>query len=270
MDWQTRSSPSRSQRHRAWRSAWLLASTALSSVLANPAPLRAQSLAPDTTPQGGVVVGGNARIAQAIGSTTITQTSNRAAINWQSYNVGGNAQVTYLQPSANAIALNRVVTPSPSVIAGHISANGQIVLINQSGVVFTKGAEVTAQSVIVSTANISNSDFMAGKMNFSIPPRPGAKIINDGQITAGEAGLVGLVAPQVANSGTITAKLGTVTLAGATASNSPSSGMSSRLRPAYTARQSIPRCWASRTIGRIGVTPMPPTTNSTSRSSVTR
>jgi filamentous hemagglutinin family protein len=185
--------------------------------LANPAPLRAQSLAPDTTPQGGVVVGGNARIAQAIGSTTITQTSNRAAINWQSYNVGGNAQVTYLQPSANAIALNRVVTPSPSVIAGHISANGQIVLINQSGVVFTKGAEVTAQSVIVSTANISNSDFMAGKMNFSIPPRPGAKIINDGQITAGEAGLVGLVAPQVANNGLISARLGQVVLAGAEA-----------------------------------------------------
>ncbi|MGE4481452.1 filamentous hemagglutinin N-terminal domain-containing protein, partial [Acidocella sp.] len=206
------------RRHRpVWRGSWLLASTALSAVALHPLPTRAQNISSTTTPQGGVVVGGNASIAQSTGSTTITQSSNRAAINWQSYNVGSDAHVTYVQPSSSAITLNRVVTPDPSVIAGHISANGQLVLINQSGVVFTKGAEVTAQSVIVSTSNIKNSDFMAGKMSFTGTPNPGAKIINNGKITAGEAGLVGLVAPQVANDGIITARLGQVVLAGADA-----------------------------------------------------
>ncbi|MDE2318617.1 MAG: filamentous hemagglutinin N-terminal domain-containing protein [Rhodospirillales bacterium] len=212
-----KNAPLRGRSRKAWRGAWLLASTALSAVLAHPVPAHAQSIGASTTPQGGAVVGGSASIAQATGSTTITQSSNRAAINWQSYNVGSDAHVTYVQPSTSAITLNRVVTPSPSVIAGHISANGQIVLINQSGVVFTHGAEVTAQSVIVSTSDIKNSDFMAGRMNFTGTPSPGAKIVNDGEITAGQAGLVGLVAPQVANNGLISARLGQVVLAGADA-----------------------------------------------------
>ncbi|MDE1907462.1 MAG: filamentous hemagglutinin N-terminal domain-containing protein, partial [Rhodospirillales bacterium] len=217
MERQKNTPPLRGQSRKAWRGAWLLASTALSAVLVHPLPARAQNIAANTTPQGGAVVGGNASIAQATGSTTITQSTSRAAINWQSYNVGADAHVTYVQPSASAITLNRVVTPSPSVIAGHISANGQIVLINQSGVVFTKGAEVTAQSVIVSTSDIKNSDFMAGRMAFTGTPNPGAKIVNDGEITAGQAGLVGLVAPQVANNGLISARLGQVVLAGADA-----------------------------------------------------
>ncbi|WP_026439206.1 two-partner secretion domain-containing protein, partial [Acidocella facilis] len=214
---QIKSSPLRGQSRAAWRGSWLLASTALSAVLAHAAPARAQSLSSTATPQGGVVVGGNASITQATGSTTITQSSDRAAINWQSYNVGSNAQVTYVQPSSSAVTLNRVVSPDPSVIAGHISANGQLVLINQSGVVFTKGAEVNAQAILVSTSNISDSDFMAGKMAFTGTPNPGAKIVNDGKLTAGQAGLVGLVAPQVANNGIITARLGQVVLAGADA-----------------------------------------------------
>ncbi len=195
----------------------LFASTALSAaVLA--APAHAQTtVAPDATPTGGVVVGGSASIAQAPGSTTIDQSSQRAAINWQSFNVGANAQVQFNQPSSTAIALNRVVGGDLSQINGKINANGQLVLINQSGVVFGQGAQVNAESVVVSTSNISDKDFMAGHLNFTGAPNPGAKIINEGHITAREAGLVGLVAPQVINSGVITAKLGQVVLAGATA-----------------------------------------------------
>ena len=202
---------------RVARAAWL-ATTALTAILFSPGVLRAQSTLPaDTTPQGGVVVGGSATITQGAGSTTIDQSSQRTAINWQSFNVGSAASVQFNQPSSTAIALNRVVTSEPSVIAGKINANGQIVLVNQSGVVFTKGSQVNAESIVVSTANVATKDFMAGKLVFSGTPKPGAKIVNDGQLTAGEAGLVGLVAPQVANNGVITARLGQVVLAGARA-----------------------------------------------------
>ena len=199
------------------RTAWL-ATTALTAILFHPGQLLAQpALSPTTTPQGGVVVAGSSTIAQNTGSTTITQTSASTVINWQSFNVGGKAQVTFAQPSSSAIALNRVVTPTPSIIAGKINANGQIVLVNQSGVVFTKGSQVNAESIVVSTSNISNADFMAGHLVFSGAPNPGAKIVNNGMLTAREAGLVGLVAPQVANNGVITAQLGQVVLAGASA-----------------------------------------------------
>ncbi len=191
----------------------LFASTAISAL-----PLAGYAqLAPNTTPLGGVVVAGSASIAKGPASDTVTQASERAAINWQSFNVGGSAQVQFEQPNGSAIALNRVVGGDLSEIDGKITANGQIVLINQSGVVFGKGSQINAESILVSTSNISDSNFMAGNMAFTGAPNPGAKIINDGTISVGEAGLVGLVAPQVANSGVITARLGQVTLAGATA-----------------------------------------------------
>jgi len=201
-----------SRRHRRRLSAALLASTCLTAGIAH-----AQSLAPSTTPQGGVVAAGSASITSGNASTTIVQGSQRAIINWQSFNVGSAAKVQFVQPSASAIALNRVVSANPSVIAGTIDANGQIVLINQSGVVFAQGSQVNAESVVVATSDIKDKDFMAGSMVFSGAPNPGAKIINDGNITARDAGLVGLVAPQVANNGVITARLGRVVLAGADA-----------------------------------------------------
>ena len=193
----------------------LLASTALSAALL--ATARAAPPAPSATPQGGSVVGGSAAIAQAPGSTTITQTSQRAAIDWQSFNVGANARVTFKQPNAQAIALNRVMSENPSIIAGRIDANGQIVLMNQSGVVFAAGSQVNAESLVVSTSGISAKNFMAGKMLFDEPPKPGARIVNDGRITMKQAGLAAFVAPQVVNRGTITATLGHVVLAGASA-----------------------------------------------------
>jgi filamentous hemagglutinin family protein len=196
------------------RRAMLFASTALCAVVVG-LPARAQTIDPTTTPTGGVVVGGSSTIIQAPGATTINQSSERTAINWQSFNVGSNAQVTFNQPNAQAIALNRVTGGNLSIINGRIDANGQVVLVNQSGVVFAKGSQVNAENIVVSTADISPANFMAGKMVFDGAPNPGAQIINEGHLTAKQAGLVGLVAPQVSNSGVITARLGTVILAGA-------------------------------------------------------
>ncbi|MBU6357638.1 MAG: filamentous hemagglutinin N-terminal domain-containing protein, partial [Rhodospirillales bacterium] len=195
----------------------LLASTALTAALLAPSQGRAGQPAPMTTPQGGTVVGGSATISQAPGTTTITQTSQRAAIDWQSFNLGSKARVTFNQPNAQAIALNRVIANNPSIIAGRIDANGRIVLVNQDGVVFTPGSEVNAESLVVSTSGISPKNFMAGKLIFDQQPKPGARIVNDGRITMKQAGLAAFVAPEVINRGTITAQLGHVVLAGASA-----------------------------------------------------
>ncbi|HEX3995826.1 MAG TPA: filamentous hemagglutinin N-terminal domain-containing protein, partial [Acetobacteraceae bacterium] len=171
--------------------------------------------APNAMPTGGSVVAGRAAITQTTNATTISQSSQRAAINWQSFNVGSQQQVTFAQPSASAVALNRVTGPDPSQIAGKISANGQVVLVNQAGVTFYKGAQVNAQSLIVSTADVSNANFMAGKLVFDKAGNPNASVVNQGTIAIKRAGLAALVAPRVANSGVINARLGHVVLAGA-------------------------------------------------------
>ncbi|MDT7949865.1 MAG: filamentous hemagglutinin N-terminal domain-containing protein [Acetobacteraceae bacterium] len=196
----------------------LLRSTALqaAAVLTIANPVQAQP-APNAQPQGGKVVAGSATIARTPGTTAITQTTDRAAIDWRSFDVGRNQAVTFQQPSASSATLNRVTGPDPSAIAGRISANGQIILTNPNGVTFFQGAQVNAQSVIVSAPGITTHNFMAGRMVFDRPANPRARIENAGTITVKQAGLAALVAPSVANSGTITAHLGHVVLAGAAA-----------------------------------------------------
>ncbi|MEJ0018321.1 MAG: filamentous hemagglutinin N-terminal domain-containing protein [Acetobacteraceae bacterium] len=194
----------------------LMMSTALQAtvLLVLSVPAQAQPF-PNARPTGGTVVAGTAAISRTATNTQIDQSTQRAAIDWKTFNVGSQQSVTFNQPSASAMTLNRVTGPDPSHIAGRITANGQIVLVNQSGVTFHKGAQVNAAGVMVSAANISNANFMAGVMKFDQPGNPNAKIDNRGNITVKEAGLAALVAPQVANSGTITATLGHVVLAGA-------------------------------------------------------
>jgi filamentous hemagglutinin family protein len=165
-------------------------------------------------PQGGQVVAGAAQISGTDALTRVTQSSQRAAIDWRSFDVGSGQQVDFQQPSASAVTLNRVNSADPSQIAGKITATGQVVLINQSGVLFTKGAQVDAQSVIVSAAGITNQNFMAGRMVFDQPARPDAQIANAGRITVKQAGLAALVAPRVRNAGLISARLGHVILDG--------------------------------------------------------
>ncbi len=194
----------------------LLGATALQAAGVTALPAAAQP-APNARPMGGVVAAGSASIGVAGNTTAITQSSPRAAIDWQSFNVGSNQRVTFSQPSSSAVTLNTVTGPDPSQIAGHIDANGQIVITNRSGVVFHQGSEVNAQSLVVSAAGISRQNFMAGKLVFDQAPQPGARVVNQGSITVKQAGLAALVAPEVANSGVITAKLGHVVLAGAEA-----------------------------------------------------
>lgn len=166
-------------------------------------------------PHGGQVAAGSASIQQSGTKLEIHQHSNRAIIDWRGFDIAPGEHTQFHQPSAGATALNRVNSPSPSRIAGKLSANGNVILINPNGVFFEGSSRVDVNSLIVTTADINNDAFMAGKLAFSKPGTPDAAIINKGQITAKEAGLVGLVAPHVENKGVITAKLGKVELAAA-------------------------------------------------------
>jgi filamentous hemagglutinin family protein len=142
----------------------------------------------------------------------IDQTSQRAIINWQGFNIGSNAQVTFNQPNAAAIALNRVLSANPTTIAGKLSANGQVFLVNPSGITFANGSQVDVGGLVASTMSISDADFLAGKNLFQ---RNGstAGVTNEGSLTAGPGGYIGLLAPQIRNEGVISARLGAVVLA---------------------------------------------------------
>ena len=94
-----------------------------------------------------------------------------------------------------------------------MKANGQVLLINGSGILFGPTSKVDVAGLVASTSDIRNDDFMAGRMKFDLPGRRGATVVNQGDITVADSGLVALVAPGVENSGHIHARLGRVVLA---------------------------------------------------------
>jgi filamentous hemagglutinin family protein len=162
---------------------------------------------PRALPSGGKVVAGSAVITQSGLQTNINQSSQRAVVNWDSFNVGKDASVNFNQPNASAVTLNRVTGGSASVIDGAIRANGQVILVNPNGVTFGKGAEINAAGVVASTMNISDKDFMDGKSTFKGDGT--GKILNEGKITATAAkGYIALLAPEVQNDGYLIAKMG--------------------------------------------------------------
>ena len=90
-------------------------------------------------PQGGTVVAGTGTIEQVGNTTTlISQNSQSLAINWDTFNVNADETVKFNQPSSSAVALNRIVSQTPSQIFGHIDANGRVFLINPNGILFGK------------------------------------------------------------------------------------------------------------------------------------
>src|SRR3990167_7321568 len=169
-------------------------------------------------PEGGQVVGGSATIVVEGSTTTINQSSDKAIIDWRTFNIQQGEKTQFNQPSSSSMILNRVIDNSQaSQIHGQLHANGHVVIVNQAGIVFGPTAQVDVGGLIATTANIRNEDFMAGKLIFSQLPDSGGAIINKGTITAAEGGLVALVAPGVVNQGVIKARMGKIALASGTA-----------------------------------------------------
>jgi fibronectin-binding autotransporter adhesin len=165
-----------------------------------------------SNPAGGQVTSGQATITQSGSNTTINQTSNQAILNWQSFNIGAGEKTSFHQPT-NGVALNRInPQQGASQIYGALSATGRIILINGAGVHFGPSSTVNVGSIIVSTSDISNSNFHHHKYIFDVPSQYAGSIINEGSIKTADYGLVALLGTGVVNSGTISAKLGSIAL----------------------------------------------------------
>jgi len=178
----------------------------------SPAFAQPPAPAPNALPTGGQVAAGQAAISQAGSRMTVNQATPKVVLNWQSFDIGQDAAVTYLQPNSSSVALNRVLSLDPSRIYGHLSANGQLFLVNPAGVLFGKSARIDVGSLGVSTLSIKDSDFLFGKYAFEKAGSAGA-ISNEGRIQAANGGYVAFIAPRIANSGEVIADQGMVAMA---------------------------------------------------------
>ena len=165
----------------------------------------------NTLPAGGQVTGGSATISTSGSNMQIDQSTDKAILNWQSFSIGSAASVNFNQPNASSVALNRVVGNNASEIFGRLTANGQVFLVNNSGVLFAPSASVDVGSLFATTLSINDQDFLAGRYQFYNPGNSGS-VVNQGTIITAN-GYTALAGPQVRNDGLILARAGTVALA---------------------------------------------------------
>ncbi|MEI6183067.1 MAG: filamentous hemagglutinin N-terminal domain-containing protein, partial [Polynucleobacter sp.] len=84
-------------------------------------PVFAAGPATNALPTGGNVTAGAASISQTSNVMNINQSSQKAIINWSSFNVGKDATVNFNQPNSNASTLNRVNSATKSMINGALN-----------------------------------------------------------------------------------------------------------------------------------------------------
>ena len=157
-------------------------------------------------PHGWEIVAGSAEITAEGGEMTVLQHTGSLIANWESFSIGEDASVAFVQPDASSVALNRVVGSKPSEILGRLSANGRVLLVNPRGIVFGEGARVDTAALVASTLDIPDQAFLEGRYAFSAGGAGGrgatpGSIVNYGDL---HGAVVALISPVVQNYGTIT------------------------------------------------------------------
>ncbi len=150
-------------------------------------------------PSGPNIIQGSAELISSPEILEI-QLSDQSIIDWQSFNISENERVHFLQPSSNSAVLNRVIGGQASQLFGQLQANGQVLLINPSGIVFGKSAQIDLFSLVASTLDLQNDVFLSGK-EWTFAGDSTATIFNEGTIHA--ANDLFLTAFSVVNQGTL-------------------------------------------------------------------
>lgn len=150
----------------------------------------------------------------------VDQTANKAIIQWQSFDIGKDAHAHFEQ-GEGGIAFNRIRSADPSRIFGQLSATGSIYLVNQNGILFGPDSRTDLNSLVASSLNINDDDFLNGLWRYQAENYMGdsnyqgpGDVVNQGEITSANGGNIFLLGPGVENRGTISSEEGKVYLAG--------------------------------------------------------
>lgn len=146
------------------------------------------------------------------GNTLIVTNSPKTIIDWQGFSIAADELTRFNQQNSSSAVLNRVVGGASSAILGALQSNGQIYLINPSGILIGPGARIDVAGLIASTLDLSNQDFLAGRYQFNAASQAG-KLDNQGSITTPAGGHIYLIAPNLENSGILTSPKGDILLA---------------------------------------------------------
>lgn len=177
-----------------------------------------QGLPQQGLPQQDKVVSGNVTFTTTADKMTINQTSDKAQIDWKSFDIGQNKEVKFEQPNEHAVAYNRVIGGNASQIQGKLTANGKVYLANPNGVIITQGAEINVAGLLATTKDLEkisengngNGNGNGNSYQFTRKTKDGQEVKNQGKIKAKD--FVVLNGDKVINEGEIDATNGKVYL----------------------------------------------------------
>ena len=162
-------------------------------------------------PGGANVTHGNASVVTDGSTTTITNTPG-AIIHWEQFSVAPDEITRFVQQNASSAVLNSVTGSQGSEILGQLLSNGRVFLINPNGIAIGAGARIDTAGFVASSLDIADADFLSGRERFEGTGQEG-RVVNRGSVEAGPGGSVYLIAPNVENSGVISAPGGEILLA---------------------------------------------------------
>ncbi|MGB3242850.1 MAG: filamentous hemagglutinin N-terminal domain-containing protein, partial [Candidatus Omnitrophota bacterium] len=162
------------------------------------------------------VVSGDAEVQYVDSNTMQINATDNTIINYNSFNIQENETVLISLPSNNSQILNRVLGNSASQLNGDLNCNGVFILVNKSGIYVGPNANIDAASLVLSTRDITNSDFVDGNHLFKKLSKEEVDmlLLNEGTIKIQEGGFGVLIAGAVENKGKIIAPAGKIVLAG--------------------------------------------------------
>ncbi|MBB4099255.1 filamentous haemagglutinin family protein [Sphingomonas kyeonggiensis] len=186
---------------------------------------------------------------------TIDQTQERALLSWNRFDIGSNTTLQFNQKENGVakpgwVAVNRVTNATdPSLILGNLKADGTVVVLNRSGIIFGKNSQVNTHSLLASTLDLGaamvgigpnarattirdrNTAYLEGGLFRDAPTNDplsavvlvsgvagqggneGAVTVDSGaQLSSGTGGFLILAAPNITSSGTLRAVEGQVSL----------------------------------------------------------
>ncbi|MBL7155778.1 MAG: filamentous hemagglutinin N-terminal domain-containing protein, partial [Candidatus Omnitrophica bacterium] len=161
------------------------------------------------------VASGSATIEYPDANTMKIDAADNTIINYNSFNIKENESVIVNLPSATSEILNRVTGGIRSDISGNLSCNGLFILVNTSGIYVAPTANVNVGSIILSTRDITDKDFLEKKHLFKKISQEefDALLVNRGSINIKESGFGVFIAGAIENHGRIVAPLGKIALA---------------------------------------------------------
>ncbi len=164
-------------------------------------------------PEGETVLSGQVSLAKPNDKTLVITAPDKSILSYSRFDIHEGEKVQFVQPGKSSCVLNRIIGKDPSSILGNLEANGKVFLVNPNGIYFGPNATINVGSLIASTLNISDQDFLDNNYRFSLDKdSEKSKIHNCGHIEAPEGAII-LLAPKIINDGLLSAKAGKILVA---------------------------------------------------------